>query len=919
MPRLVTILLLVALLLAACGGPEVLHEAGTPGVAQPGATSTPRADGNPVTISFAAWEHERQVYTSLAERFTAENPDIRVVIVPMEDMLNVPNQGEPDSQFAALRRVVSGADTAPAFIVPPEALGTNLLLNLQPLMDADPAFDRSDFYPGSLERYTVAGGVWLLPRYFYVQLLSYNNDLFTLENLPEPEPGWSWSDLLGAAEQIAGQGSSLTRTYGFLDQSGGFLPLVALLEEQGIDIFALPVDEVQFDDPVYEAVIERVQELQENGVIYTPYGPKMDQGEDPHQLIREGRVGIWPSEFAYYGPEGPTSDEYPFDVGQVPYPQGNYSTYFSGGNEGYIISGGTVHPNEAWKWIEFLSRQLTDPPHMEPGFNPPGRVPARESLAEQTGFWDDLDEEAAAAYRWAIENTPPVQTQTPEYAAVGALSQAMYAVINENRDPRQALREAQQQLEEQVAQLTPTPEPDTSPVFVATPEPQEAPEGTVPITFAVPGFNTTEMRRIARAFRDERPDLFVEITSTDYMTGPVEITQLAQTNDCFSWWSQPRTDEEFAALLDLRPLFDADPTFPLDDYPEAVLGPYQRDGGLFGLPYTFNVRTLNYNRTAFDAEGLSAPTHEWTPDDFLAAAQALTEGQGEQKRYGYVPIGGPQQDLFFFISQFGASLTTGSGEATRPNFDDPQLVQAIQWYIDLYRLHEVMPRPYFPHKMDDYVEDRSYELLSQGRAGMWFDHGYGGVGGMGRFEGGVEFEAGVAPLPIGAGGLGPNDIFVRGFHISASTENPEACWEWLKFLSADVNNMQGGIPARTSVAQSEEFASVASPDQVEIARVYAEALDRPYNANNTFNEAFWRIDTYWFFKAISEAVEGETDLSIGLADAQEKTTAFLDCLDREGNKPATCAREVDPDYQGYNTDDPPLPGVAPTAMPLPAG
>ena len=58
---------------------------------------------------------------------------------------------------------------------------------------------------------------------------------------------------------------------------------------------------------------------------------------------------------------------------------------------------------------------------------------------------------------------------------------------------------------------------------------------------------------------------------------------------------------------------------------------------MFGLPYAATLRTLNFNRTAFDAAGIKPPTYQWKPDDFLAAAQALTKGDGDKKQFGYVP------------------------------------------------------------------------------------------------------------------------------------------------------------------------------------------------------------------------------------------------------------------------------------------
>ncbi len=565
-------------------------------------------------------------------------------------------------------------------------------------------------------------------------------------------------------------------------------------------------------------------------------------------------------------------------------------------------------------------------------FYGPGRVPARKSLAEKTGFWKNLDEQTAATYQAALANATRMPEQQPDYMIFGPLGQALSQVLDENKDAKQALEEAQRQLEDQLSQvqLTPTPLPDTSPVFVATPEPQEAPAGATQVTFGVVGYGTSEMRRLARAFREQHPDIFVQIKSTETFTGPIELKDIARTSDCFSWWSAPQSDADFKALLDLQPLFDADTSFPQSDYADALLQPYRRDGGLYGLPYAINLRTLNFNRTAFDAAGVTTPSYQWKPSDFLATAQALTKGEGDKKQYGYVSLYGAQQDMFFFIGQFGARLMLGSGTDARPNFADPKVVEAIQWYLDLAGTHKVMPELKFPYKRDDPgFEDKSYELIQTGRAGMWFDQGYGmfssGDGGMARpvdpgiGNGGaqVDFEVGIAPLPIGAGGLRSGDFYARGFHISAQSQQSQACWEWLKFLSADVVNLQGAVPARASIASSDEFVSQTPPEVVEMVKIYAEALKRPGEPGDDPNAFYGRLDTYWFYKALSEAIEGTTALGQGLVEAQKFSEAYLDCLDENPNKPATCANQVDPSYQGYNTEDPSTePGVP---MPLPKG
>ena len=921
MRRLLTLFVLLTFL-AACAGPRTPTDAPpTAGPLEP----TPGEAAGPATISFAASDFERPLYENLAKKFMTDNPNITVVIVPIEDLTNIQDPNGQYNPLDILRSVASGADTAPSSYVyiPPEAYGTNLLTDLTPLMDADSAFNRADFYPGALEQATIKGGTWLLPRYLNVQILTYNKELFKLANVPEPKPGWTWNDLFGAAQQIGKAGGGAD-TYGFFDPTGGFLPLLALLQAQNIDLLSTPARDVRLDRPEIVAAVKQLRELTESNAIYNPGYKGLDRpgpGGDPQQLIRDGRVAIWAQEFIAvdYGPDGPAEPQpLPFATGKVPYP--DIGNFFTGGGagDGYFISGGTQHPQESWKWIEFLTRQQTDQtaPGIGPGFSVPGRVPARESLAELTGFWKNIDADTTAAYKWAIAHPPKLIERTPDYIAFGALSQALSQIIADKKaDPAKALAEAQKQLEEQVAQiqLTPTPAPDTSPVLVATPEAQEAPAGATTIVFDVAGYSPSDMRRVARNFREEHPEIFVQIRSTQVFTEPPSLEKTAQTADCFTWPGLPQSDAEFAALLDLQPLLDADAAFPRDDFPPALLGPFKRDGGLYGLPYAINLRTLNYNKTAFDAAGIKSPVADWTPVDFLAAAQSLTKGEGEKQQFGYVPLNGAQSDMLFFIGQFGARLTTGAGDDTRANFDDPKVVEAIQWYIDLSQKHKVMPTLQFAYKRDQPgFEDKSYELAQGGRAGMWFAQGPSfSFEGPVKFAEGqptLNFEEGIAALPLGGAGLRSGDFYARGFHIAARTQQAQACWEWLKYLSADAspNNLQGGIPARISVAESEAFTSQAAPGQLDIYKAYAGALKREGQPGDDPSVLYGRMDLYWFYKAIDEAMTKDADLAKGLADARKTTDAFMECLVKSGKPgtPATCANQVDPSYQGYNTEDP---------------
>ncbi len=862
-----------------------------------------------VQISFGVWEYELAVYQPLAEQFNAEHPDIEVIVVPVDEIFESQGDGSDETTTSALRRLVAMVDSSTTMAVAPEAYGSPLLLDLRPLIEADTSLDEGDFLPGAFERVTVQGGIWSLPRYFYVNLLSYNRALLTTSDTAVRAE--RWSDVLTLAEQsVVGMGSSIS-VYGWVDTSNGYFPLVALLEREQLNPFAEDPDTVDISGPEYAAVLERLQQLYRDGVLHNAYGSPMgSNGQpaepiDPTTLVRDQRAALWGD--LYFGDEQGNQIELPFERGSLAYPASPMTEGYSGMSEGYIISGGTAYPNEAWRWIEWLSRQVTDAPGtFEPGNLPFGRVPARDSLAGQLGYWEQIGEESAALFRDVIARGTPPMLRQPDWMLASALQEASGAVINDpNTSAKDALQRAQASYRTNREQmlLTPTLAPDLRPVIVATPEPQVAPEGGTEVTFAAYGYNTSNLRPLVRRFREQYPDIFVKLVNPEF-SGEVKLATLAGSADCF-FWSDPIEDPaDLAAVLDLQPLIDGDATFAADDYPQALISAFRRDGRMIALPASFNVRTLNYNKTRFAALGLGAPQAGWGPDEFLEAAKAATAGDGEKKIFGYVPYSGIAQDIVFWTGQFGGRLTVGTGQDLRPNYTDPAVERAIRWYLDLSQVHQVMPPISLPYKQSDSWDDRSYEYVQSGRAGLWFDYGYSFTSSEDNgFQVEEPFEVGIGPLPVGGGGLRAGELQARGMFIGAQARAPEACWEWFKFLSTDTTLLYGALPARRSVAESDAFLAASPPATQELYEIYRDALSQPV-AQGESNYALYtsQIDTYWLFQAIVAARDG-ADLTRVLADAQRLTTAFAECV-VGGATPDVCAPQVDPEYQGFNVKSP---------------
>lgn len=102
-------------------------------------------------------------------------------------------------------------------------------------------------------------------------------------------------------------------------------------------------------------------------------------------------------------------------------------------------------------------------------------VYARQSLTEQSGSWNTLNEEQQTLIQTTLDR--PVEATVNDSGSLATLEilfQALPTLLSGEQDTETALREVQSNLDEQLAQiqLTPTAVPDTGPIIISTPIPQ---------------------------------------------------------------------------------------------------------------------------------------------------------------------------------------------------------------------------------------------------------------------------------------------------------------------------------------------------------------------------------------------------------------------------------------------------------------
>lgn len=922
--RLLAILLTLMLILTACGSnssalPTI--PAGEGGNQNEGGQSG--GNNQQIIITYGAYDYDRESYTTLAERFMQEHPTIKVVIVSLDEaMQSQPDANgnyQPESTMTMLRKVVSIADVAPSWWMTKEAMGSPLLLDMKPYLDADTGFDRDDYYPGVLERFTIDGGIYALPRTVNLQALSYNKDLFDREGIPLPENSWSFDDLLATAERLAKVENGKVVRYGWFDSSGGSIVLLNLMAKAGIDILSMTPEELKSGDQRIIDIYRQYKDLVDRGVIMPPNPYSImpiantenastipADVQDPVQRIRNGEIGIWSDSALFTG--DPSAPPVPFGVGSVALPTGPHidlMTY----SEGYMISGGTTNPQAAWTFAEWMTRQEIPSAYMPNNY--PGLVYARKSLSNQLTSNDPDALARLETYKYSIENLPPIkyypnQEYMVYYNVVGAIGTLFEQPV---KTPEQALDQVLITIRDQMAyaQTTPSPTPDLRPVVMATPVIQEAKPGQTTVNFAAYGMSLSETRRILRTFSDTEPNIFVNVVQTDNLSEGLSFADVAGRTDCF-WWgaSTPNSAEDIAAVADMQAIIDADGTIDTDEIPPALFDMLTRDGRLVGFPNAYTGRALIYQPTLFSAAGLDAPRVSWTADEFLKAAKAITANG----IYGYSSLGNYLGDLNFWVGQFGGTLINGSGADIRVTFTNPNTIKAVDWFIRLHTEHNVMPKPVFYYRTDqnDQTADNSYDLMTQGKIGMWMDTS------LGQFDPNNPRDlnqpantitATMAPLPIGAQGI-TSDIYLSAYYISAQSTQPQACMRVIDYLSKRSSSFSyGSIPARASEASSPVFEQ-QNAYVVPLRDALQEMLQQPTKlAGDPY--AHFSFESYWLFQALDNILNKKADVAAELATAEKLTNTYLTCVATMAttNKTnAQCAKEADPTYKGYMTDEP---------------
>ena len=222
-----------------------------------------------------------------------------------------------------------------------------------------------------------------------------------------------------------------------------------------------------------------------------------------------------------------------------------------------------------------------------------------------------------------------------------------------------------------------------------------------------------------------------------------------------------------------------------DFYPESIPG-FRWRGELMCIPQNISSLAVYLNEDLFAAAGLSLPVADWTWDDLLATAQALTldlDGDGVTDQYGL----GTEASLMRlapFVWQNGGEVVNNPLEPSRLGLDSAPAAAAMQWFVDLQTVHHVVP-----DAIAEEAEDSESRFLN-GRTAMFLQSRR-----IVPSVRDVTFAWDVAPLPRQVESA--SVLHSDGYCLPAASAHKDAAWALIEFANGPDGQTIGAGTSRT--------------------------------------------------------------------------------------------------------------------------
>lgn len=429
--KLLSVLCLAAILLAACGAPATPDTVTIKETVTVKETQIIEVPAENAVVRLSGWASspsETALLESLLYRFSVENPDIQVKYEPITG----------DYKQALLTSIASGTEPDVYYI---DIFWWQELAKNDVLLPIDDfGVKRDEFVPSLIEAFTFDGKTYGIPKDFNTLGMFYNKDLFDKAGLEYPTDDWTWDNLKEAASKLTDLSDATKPVYGFCTPPDpGRFP--AFVFQNGGTVMNADTSDTTLDSKAAVQAAEFYTSFRAEGIGATP----ADLGEGwQGTLFGKGQCamvyeGGWLIPYL--------RDQFPgtkYGVVLPPAgPAGEGNLIFT---VAWGISANTKNPDASWRVVEFLTNEASQKTVLESGF----ALPSRISLQDSDYLKNNPN--SAAIFNGASNGAYPFF-----WGAVGSdvndqMGKALERVFKENQSVADAMKEASEAIRKALQQ-----------------------------------------------------------------------------------------------------------------------------------------------------------------------------------------------------------------------------------------------------------------------------------------------------------------------------------------------------------------------------------------------------------------------------------------------------------------------------------
>jgi multiple sugar transport system substrate-binding protein len=376
--------------------------------------------------------------------------------------------------------------------------------------------------------------------------------------------------------------------------------------------------------------------------------------------------------------------------------------------------------------------------------------------------------------------------------------------------------------------------------------------------------NQPEMKKMAAEFHKEHPMITIKFENVPAeQAAQVLTTRIAGNNAPDVAFVNASDTADYAsrgAAVDLSDYISRSDVVKPDDYVDAFKTFVTYDDKMYGLPIDGETTGLFYRTDLFEEAGIDGPPKTW--DEFEADAAALTDESKNQ--YGFEMFA-PESAYYWYpwLYQAGGDLLTEDGQDIA--FTSDEAKEAAEFYVGLAK--------YAP---PDYLNSNSWDgrvAFAEGQTAMYVAGAWFAGTLMDEFPDATGKWA-TAPLPEGEAGC-KTTIAGDSLVMLDQTENADAAWLWMEFLSKPENIARATYETEGTLLPPLK-SLLEGPDIVKEKPVLKGFIDLMQCgvASTVSNPKFPRIETI-LNEELGKAIYGDQTAEEALDNTAQQAEAIL--------------------------------------------